>query len=172
MAISVPIGTEHYIWLKEISDKLGLSLKKTMEHLVSFYYSEMIKDSVEEMREEAMDHSPKRAHDIEMTAPSLNYQQSPATVQVHQQKNLFANPTIKNETPKPTKVISPPSKPASPNSPPWVNYTSSLGETHEPPHKPDTFTVPLYSPNTQGCPSCGASKSADAKFCHNCGHSV
>ncbi len=171
MAISVPIGTEHYIWLKEISDKLGLSLKKTMEHLVSFYYSEMIKDSVEEMREETMIHSPKRAHDIEMTAPSLNFQQSPATVQVHQ-RNLFANPTIKNETPKPTKFVIPPSKPTSPNSPPWVNYASSLADSHETPHKPDTFTVPLYSPNTQGCSSCGASKNADAKFCHNCGHSL
>ena len=172
MAISVPIGTEHYIWLKEISDKLGLSLKKTMEHLVSFYYTEMIKDAAEEMREEVAEYSPKRAHDIEMTAPSLNYQQSPTTVQVQQQKNLFSNPAIKNEAPKPTKFTVPPSKPASPNSPPWVNYASSLGENHGTTPKPETYTVPLYSPNTQGCPSCGASKKSDAKFCYNCGHSL
>lgn len=168
MAISVPIGNEHYIWLKEISDKLGLSLKKTMEHLVSFYYSEMIKDSVEEMREEAMD-SPKRTHNIEMTAPSLNYQQNPSTIQVHQQRNLFPSPPIKNETPKPTKVTIPPSKSTS-HSPPWVNYTGSLVENNETIQKPESFTVPIYNPSTKGCSSCGASKSLDAKFCHNCGH--
>ncbi len=171
MAISVPIGTEHYIWLKEISDKLGLSLKKTMEHLVSFYYSEIIKDSVEEMKEERRDYSPKRAHDIEMTAPSLSYQQSPATAQVQQQRNPFASPTIKNEPPKPAKYTIPPSKPVSSNSP-WENYANTLVENQQTIPKPETFTVPLYSPSSQGCPSCGASKNSDAKFCHNCGHSL
>ena len=172
MAISVPIGTEHYIWLKEISDRLGLSLKKTMEHLVSFYYGEMIKDAVEEMKQEASGYSPKRIHDIEMTAPSLIYQQSPATVQVQHQKNPFENPTVKNEPPKPNRFTIPPSKPVSPNSPPWVNYTNSLVENQETIPEPQTFTVPLFNPSTQGCPSCGASKSHDAKFCHNCGHPV
>ena len=62
MAISVPIGTEHYIFLKEISDKLGLSLKKTLEHIVAIHYSEVIKESVKEMREERGDFSPKRVH--------------------------------------------------------------------------------------------------------------
>lgn len=171
MAISVPIDTEHYIWLKEISERLGLSLKKTMEHLVSFYYSEMIKDAVEEMKQESSGYSPKRVHDIEMTAPSLVYQQSPATVQVQHQKNLFANPTIRNEPPKPKFTI-PPSKPVSSNLPPWVNYAHSLAENQETTPEPQTFTVPSFNPSTQACPSCGASKSPDAKFCHNCGHSV
>ena len=171
MAISVPIGTEHYIWLKEISDRLGLSLKKTMEHLVSFYYSEMIKDAVEEMKQESSGYSPKRVHDIEMTAPSLNYQQNPATVQVQHQKNPFENQTVRNEPPKPNRFTIPPSKPVSQNPPPWVNYTNTLVEHQEPTPEPQTFTVPLFHP-TQGCPSCGASKSPDAKFCHNCGHQV
>src|SRR6267143_1501368 len=131
MAISVPIGTEHYIWLKEISDRLGLSLKKTMEHLVSFYYGEMVKDAVEEMKQEASGYSPKRVHDIEMTAPSLIYQQSPATVQVQHQKNPFENPTVKNDPPKQNRFTIPPSTLVLPTPSAWVNYTNSLVANQE-----------------------------------------
>jgi hypothetical protein len=171
MAISVPISTEQYIWLKEISDKLGLSLKNTIGHLVSLYYREMVKDSVEEMKEERKDYSPK-IHDIEMTAPSLIYQQSSATAQVQQQRNFFPSPSIKNEQPNPVKHIIPPSQPVSSNSSAWANYENTLVENHQTITKPEAFTVPLYNPSSQGCPSCGASKNSDAKFCHNCGHSL
>jgi hypothetical protein len=171
MAISVPISTEQYIWLKEISDKLGLSLKKTMEHLVSHYYHEMIKDSVEEMKEERKDYSPK-IHDIEITAPSLIYQQSSSTSQVQQQRNLFASPPIRNEQPTKVKYTIPPSQPVSSNSSPRANYVNTLVENHQTIPKPETFTIPLYNLSSQGCPSCGASKNSDAKFCHNCGHSL
>ncbi|MBI3622749.1 zinc ribbon domain-containing protein [Candidatus Pacearchaeota archaeon] len=170
MAISVPISTEQYIRLKEISDKFGLSLKKTIEHLVSLYYNEMIKDSVEEMKEEE-NNSPK-VHDIEITAPSLIYQQSITAAQVQQHRNLFESPPIRNESPKPIKHIIPPSQPVSSNSSPWANYANTLVENHQTIPKPEIFTVPLYNPSSQGCPSCGVAKNSDAKFCHNCGYSL
>jgi hypothetical protein len=179
MAISVPIGTEHYMWLKEISEKLDLSLKKTMEHLVSFYYSEIMEGSSEKMKEEK-EHSTKGIHDIEMTAPSLIYQQRPATIQVQQQRpdtvqvqqrNVFATPQIRNEPPKPTKDIIPP-KIVSSNSPLLEKYANTLVENNQTISKPEIITIPLYNPNSHGCPSCGASKNSDAKFCHNCGHSL
>ncbi|HET6458439.1 MAG TPA: zinc ribbon domain-containing protein [Nitrosopumilaceae archaeon] len=168
MAISVPIGTEQYIMLKEISDKLGLSLKNTIGHLVSLHYREMIKDSVEELKEE--EHSPK-IHDIEMTAPSLIYQQSSATAQVQQQRNILASPPIRKEQPSPVKHTIPPSQPVSSSSSPRANYADVLVENHQTIPKPEAFTVPLYNRSSQGCPSCGASKNSDAKFCHNCGKS-
>jgi len=169
MAISVPIGTEHYIFLKEISDKLGLSLKKTLEHIVAIHYSEVIKESVKEMREERGDFPPKRVHDIEMTAPSLRYESNPSMVQVHAQRNVITNP--KDETTNPAKITVPPSKPVS-NSQPWVKYANTSVENHKTIPNPETFTVPIYSPTAQTCISCGASKSSDAKFCHSCGHSL
>jgi hypothetical protein len=171
MAISVPISTEQYIRLKEISDKVGLSLKKTIEHLVSIYYSEMIEDSVEEVKEEGKNNPPK-IHDIEITAPSLIHQQSTATAQVQQHRNLFASPPIKNEPPKPIKYTIPPSQPVSSNSSQWTNYANTLVENHQTIPKPEVFTVPLYNSSSQECPSCGASKNSDAKFCHSCGHSL
>ncbi|VVC05287.1 Uncharacterised protein [uncultured archaeon] len=171
MAISVPISTEQYIWLKEISDKLGLSLKNTIGHLVSLYYSEMIKGSIEEMKEERKDYSPK-VHDIEMTAPSLIYQQSSDTSQIQQQKNRFASPPIRNEPPSPVKYTIPPSQPVSSNPSPSADYANRLVDSHQTNPKPETFTIPLFNPSSQGCPSCGASKNSDAKFCHNCGHSL
>jgi len=169
MAISVPISTEQYIWLKEISDKLGLSLKKTLEHLVTLYYSEMIKNSVKEMKEEGKNNSPK-IHDIEMTAPSLIYQQNPATSQVQQQRTLFASPPIRNEQPSSVEHTISPSQPDFPNSSPWATHANTLIENHQTIPKPEAITVPLYNSSSQGCPSCGASKNSDAKFCHNCGH--
>jgi len=174
MAISVPIGTEHYIWLKEISDKLGLSLKKTMEHLVSLYYNEMVKDSDEEIKEEKINYTPRTAHTIEMTAPSLDYQQRQSAAQLHQ-RNLYVN-TIKNEAPKPAKFTDHPPKPVSSNLPSWTNYSKPL-ETHQTIVKQENipnqeiFTAPFYNSTSLGCPSCGVSKNSDAKFCSNCGHS-
>lgn len=167
MAISVPISTEQYIWLKEISDKLGLSLKNTIGHLVSRYYSEMIKDSVQEIK----DNSPK-IHDIEMTAPSLIYQQGSSTSQIQQHRNHFASPPIRKEQPSSVKHTIPPSQSVLSNSSAWTNYENTLVENHQTIPKPEAFTVPLYNPSSQGCPSCGASKNSDAKFCHNCGHSL
>jgi len=168
MAISVPIGTEQYIMLKEISDKLGLSLKNTIGHLVSLQYKEMIKDSVEELKEEK-EYSPK-IHDIEMTAPSLIYQQSSATSQIQQQRNILASPPIRQEQPSTVKHTIPPSHPVSSNSSIRANHENILVENHQTIPKSAAFTVPLYNPGSQGCPSCGASKNSDAKFCHNCGH--
>ena len=171
MAISVPIGTEQYIMLKEISDKLGLSLKNTIGHVVSLHDKEMVKDSVEGLKEEKED-SPK-IHDIEMTAPSLIYQQSSSTSQIQQHRNILASPPIRKEQPSTTvKYTIPPSRQISSNSSTRANHENILVENHQTIATPKAFTVPLYNPSTHGCPSCGASKNSDAKFCHNCGHSL
>ena len=48
MGISVPIGAEHYKHLKEISEKLGLGLKKTVEYLVTYYLQREMKNMQDE----------------------------------------------------------------------------------------------------------------------------
>ncbi len=48
MGVSVPISTDYYKSLKEISDRLGLGLKRTVEFLVLYYLErEMTKVSIE-----------------------------------------------------------------------------------------------------------------------------
>ena len=43
MGISVPIGAEQYKNLKEISERLGFGLKKSVEYLVSYYWEREMK---------------------------------------------------------------------------------------------------------------------------------
>lgn len=73
MGISIPIGAEHYKNLKEISDKLGLGLKRTVEYLVSYYWQkEMVNNTVTvTKREEPLKDMTKEERYREIVAASF-----------------------------------------------------------------------------------------------------
>jgi len=72
MGISVPIGTEHYKNLKEISERLGIGLKKTVEYLVSYYWQREMRISGEKIQSQPTKELDKEQRYKELVASAFS----------------------------------------------------------------------------------------------------
>ena len=176
MGISVPISTEYYKLLKEISDDLGLGLKRTVEFLVGYYKeNEMIcKASAEKISQVQPDkigiaHEALQSHIQEKMQPiasstTQNSTTHPAAEKIPSIKSAPATIEIKTQ-----KSNNPPNYPGSETSSPRLLATKSLTTEKLSPNVATKLLEQAYRSTQNCCYSCGFPKKPNAKFCSNCG---
>ena len=178
MGISVPISTEYYKLLKQISDDLGLGLKRTVEFLVAYYNEKEVtsKTSVEKITQVKQDqigiahkapqtriqekiqpqisstvYNPSTHHDVE----NIPYAKIvPATTEVKTQKTITTNPSqYQGSRSSSSQRLGP----------------ESLTTEKQSSNAAAKFLEQAYRSAHNCCYSCGFPKKPNAKFCSNCG---
>jgi len=169
MGISVPISTEHYRSLKEISDDLGLGLKRTVEFLVGYYKetsclpgekkSQVQLDTNSSIHEAHQGNINKKMQD--QTSSKVSDSSIKSIMEMPSRKNIeykiktgnLVNPVI--------------------ISGPEIQSQKLLDETSK--AKKESLYVATklleqaYRSSQNCCYSCGFPKKSNAKFCFNCG---
>jgi hypothetical protein len=117
MGISVPISTEHYKNLKEISDKLGLGLKKTVEHLVTYYWQREMSTPAEKIESTSTTNETDKEERYKELVASAFASTVSAKPTHNVPPSIISSMLNQPTASTPTKITSPASRIASTNCP-------------------------------------------------------
>jgi len=180
MGVSVPISTEHYKLLKEISDDIGLGLKMTLGFLVT-YYIEKEKVNKAALGKKTRELSEKnyetkatsRLTQNEKLSQTFSLQHSPPTDSGKEQKKFASETVLTSTSGIRTNKASPPNLSDSRTHEGLFSTlgskSESLATTKQNSITADKFFKQVSRSNNQCCYSCGFPKRPNAKFCTNCG---
>jgi hypothetical protein len=178
MGISVPIGTDYYKLLKEISDERRLGLKRTLEFLVMYYNEKEKSDKASpekktrKISEEKHEKDPSRLAQKEKLSQTSSFQPSPPIDASVEQKRFCSDTasTLTSEI-KVNKTSPIDTSESSTNSEQRFSplRSESLAVEKKKFITPDNFFKQVSRSINQCCYSCGFPKKPNAKFCTNCG---
>jgi hypothetical protein len=179
MGISVPIATEYYKLLKEISDERGLGLKRTLEFLVT-YYNEKEKAGKESPQKKfrkvpakKRQKDPPRVLQKEKLPDPTSFEQTPSIDTNIEQKGYFetisattseieankkSDDTLWEHATNDQQLFSP-----------LPSESELLAAEKQKYMTPENFIKQVSRSINQCCYSCGFPKRPNAKFCTNCG---
>lgn len=174
MGISIPISTEYYKMLKEISDDLGLGLKRTVEFLVGYYKEKDViyKTSTEkilEVQPDKINNSPEDWQKI--VEEKVQFQNSPSAQNSSVYDTKAIEPIeITSSTIKTEKLTNLPNSQSSKICSPELLASEPLQSKKQLNSNAATKLLEQAYRSTQNCCySCGFPKKPNAKFCSNCG---